>query len=107
MTSVSGISALSANTQVYAGIPAAVANAGTGSAAAATTTSTTASTTSSATSAITSKTYVDPLAGVITEYLNGNGSIQSEIPSATVVAYLKAGLTAQGYPKAPQTVNVA
>jgi hypothetical protein len=42
---------------------------------------------------------VDPLAGVITEFLNTNGQLQSQIPSAAVVAYLRAGLTPDGQTK--------
>ncbi|MDX2027965.1 MAG: hypothetical protein SFW62_04965 [Alphaproteobacteria bacterium] len=43
--------------------------------------------------------YVDPLAGVITQYLNGSGEIQAQIPSTAVVAYLRAGLTPEGRSK--------
>jgi hypothetical protein len=43
---------------------------------------------------------VDPLAGVITEFLNSNGQIQSQIPSSAVVAYLRVGLAADGQAKA-------
>jgi hypothetical protein len=39
---------------------------------------------------------VDPLAGVITEFLTSSGQVQSQIPSAAVVAYLRAGLTSDG-----------
>jgi len=35
---------------------------------------------------------------LITEFLGTNGQIESQIPSATVVAYLRAGLTPQGLP---------
>jgi hypothetical protein len=53
---------------------------------------------------------VDPLAGPITEFLSANGQIQAQIPSAAVVAYLRAGLTSSGLPKptvdpAPQTAT--
>jgi hypothetical protein len=53
---------------------------------------------------------VDPLAGPITEFLSSNGQIQAQFPSATVVAYLRAGLTSSGFAKptadpAPQTEN--
>lgn len=39
---------------------------------------------------------VDPQAGVITEYLTTRGDVQAQIPSSVVVAYLRAGLTADG-----------
>jgi hypothetical protein len=42
---------------------------------------------------------VDPLAGVITEFLNTTGQVQSQIPSAAVVAYLRVGLDASGQAK--------
>jgi hypothetical protein len=42
---------------------------------------------------------VDPLAGVITQFLGTNGELQSQIPSAAVVAYLRAGLTPEGFAK--------
>ncbi len=42
---------------------------------------------------------VDPRAGVITEFLSSNGEIQAQIPSTTVVAYLRAGLNADGLSK--------
>jgi len=39
----------------------------------------------------------DPVAGVmITEYLDSSGKIESQIPSAASVAYLRVGLTANG-----------
>ncbi|MGE3622564.1 MAG: hypothetical protein AB7H77_01640 [Bdellovibrionales bacterium] len=41
---------------------------------------------------------IDPLAGVITEFLGENGQVKAQIPSATVVAYLRAGLNPQGLP---------
>jgi len=47
---------------------------------------------------------VDPLAGVITQFLSTNGQVQSQIPSAAVVAYLRAGLTSSGQTKStPET----
>jgi len=47
---------------------------------------------------------VDPLAGVITQFLSATGQLESQIPSAAVVAYLRAGLTTQGYAKpTPET----
>jgi len=48
---------------------------------------------------------VDPLAGVITEFLNGSGQVQAQIPSAAVVAYLRAGLDSNGQAK-PQPDQV-
>ncbi len=42
---------------------------------------------------------VDPIAGAITEFLNGSGQVQSQVPSAAAVAYLRVGLTADGQPK--------
>ncbi len=43
----------------------------------------------------------DPSAGVIIQYLNSDGTVQSQIPSTAVVAYLRAGLTAQGLSRQP------
>jgi len=45
----------------------------------------------------------DPQAGLINEYLNSKGSIESQVPSAVVVAYLRAGLTAAGLPQQQTT----
>jgi hypothetical protein len=42
---------------------------------------------------------VDPLAGVITQFLSATGQLESQIPSAAVVAYLRAGLTPDGLAK--------
>lgn len=39
---------------------------------------------------------VDPQAGMITEYLTSKGDVRAQIPSSIVVAYLRAGLTADG-----------
>jgi hypothetical protein len=36
---------------------------------------------------------------IITEYLDSSGKVVSQNPSSTVVAYLRAGLTAQGLSK--------
>jgi hypothetical protein len=41
----------------------------------------------------------DPVAGLIIQYLNSSGGIESQIPSSAVVAYLRAGLTADGFGK--------
>lgn len=38
----------------------------------------------------------DPQAGLILEYLSDKGQLVSQVPSQTVVAYLRAGLTAEG-----------
>ena len=49
---------------------------------------------------------IDPLAGEIIEFLSTTGQVQSQIPSSTVVAYLRAGLTPDGLSKPqPQTTN--
>lgn len=49
---------------------------------------------------------VDPLAGPITEFLTTSGQVQAQIPSAAVVAYLRAGLTAEGFAKpTPETTH--
>jgi len=45
----------------------------------------------------------DPLAGQIIQVLNGTGQVQSQYPSATAVAYLRAGLTSQGFSKPQET----
>ncbi len=42
---------------------------------------------------------VDPSAGAIIQYLSSNGQVQLQIPSSTVVAYLRAGLTPDGLSK--------
>ncbi|HEU0117445.1 MAG TPA: hypothetical protein VFR09_02325 [Alphaproteobacteria bacterium] len=41
----------------------------------------------------------DPTAGLLVQYLNSSGQVESQIPSTRVVAYLRAGLTAEGYAK--------
>jgi len=45
---------------------------------------------------------VDPSAGAIIQYLSNNGQVQLQIPSTTVVAYLRAGLTPDGLSKPEQ-----
>lgn len=45
---------------------------------------------------------IDPFAGPITQFLDGAGHVQSQIPSTVVVAYLRAGLEANGQAK-PQS----
>ena len=42
---------------------------------------------------------IDPIAGAITQFLNTSGQVEIQIPSAAVVAYLRAGLTSEGYGK--------
>ncbi len=41
----------------------------------------------------------DPLAGLVVEYLNGKGVVQSQIPSSAAVAYIHAGLMSTGLPR--------
>jgi len=48
---------------------------------------------------ISPKIVFDPQAGMITEYVNSQGKITQQTPSAAAVAYLHAGLTAQGLNK--------
>jgi len=50
-------------------------------------------------SGISPRIVVDAAAGPIIQYLNSNGSVASQIPSSTVVAYLRAGLTPEGLNK--------
>ncbi|MDD5586290.1 MAG: hypothetical protein PHY92_04950 [Alphaproteobacteria bacterium] len=39
----------------------------------------------------------DPASGVmVTEYYDGNGKVQTQLPSAASIAYLRVGLTATG-----------
>ena len=58
-------------------------------------------------SPISPRIVVDPLAGPIIEVLTAGGTVQSQIPSATVVAYLRAGLTSSGLPKPTEEVTPA
>jgi hypothetical protein len=44
----------------------------------------------------------DPSAGVILQYLDGKGSVESQLPSTTAVAYRRAGLAADG--TVPKTI---
>lgn len=46
--------------------------------------------------AISPQIKADPVAGVIVQFLDKNGDIQSQIPSHAALAYLKAGLSADG-----------
>ena len=49
----------------------------------------------------------DPAAGImIAEYLSSTGEKQLQTPSATVVAYLRSGLTAEGLPQHDDVVPV-
>ncbi len=42
----------------------------------------------------------DPTAGVmITEYFNSNGEVQTQLPSAASIAYMRAGLSPTGMPR--------
>lgn len=48
----------------------------------------------------TQKIYLDYSSGkIVTEFLSGNGGLQSQFPSRVVIAYLQAGLTAEGFSK--------
>jgi len=49
----------------------------------------------------------DPEAGLINQYLDSKGSIESQVPSTVAVAYLRAGLTAAGLPKSSLSGSVA
>lgn len=42
---------------------------------------------------------VDPVVGVILEFLSSTGSVVSQSPSFAAEAYLRAGLTSDGFPK--------
>jgi hypothetical protein len=53
-------------------------------------------------STISPRIVVDPSAGVIIQFLSSTGQLQNQIPSSTVVAYLRAGLTPEGLSK-PQS----
>lgn len=55
-------------------------------------------------STISPRIVVDPSAGVIIQFLSSSGQVQNQIPSSTVVAYLRAGLTPDGLQK-PQTAG--
>jgi hypothetical protein len=59
--------------------------------------------TKATTAGISPRIVADPTAGIIIQYLSGSGQVQSQIPSATVVAYLRAGLTSQGFAKPQNT----
>jgi hypothetical protein len=55
-----------------------------------------ASSSANSTAPISPRIVVDPLAGVITQFLTSTGGIEAQIPSQAVVAYLRAGLEADG-----------
>jgi hypothetical protein len=64
--------------------------------------------TGSSNTPISPRLVVDPMAGVITQFLSATGTVESQIPSAAVVAYLRAGLTADGQTKpTPETQKQA
>jgi hypothetical protein len=44
---------------------------------------------------------VDPTAGVILQFLDNRGEVATQSPSFAAVAYLKAGLTREGFGKDP------
>lgn len=54
-----------------------------------------------ATVASSPRVVIDTSAGIVLQFLNGDGSFQSQVPSSTVVAYLRAGLTPEGLSKPP------
>lgn len=54
---------------------------------------------SGASVAISPRIIMDPVVGMITQYLDSKGVIQVQLPSVAAVAYLKAGLTADGSSK--------
>lgn len=47
--------------------------------------------------AVSPRVIVDPVVGLIDQYLDGNGKVTNQFPSAVVVAYLKSGLTQDGF----------
>lgn len=49
--------------------------------------------------AISPRLTTDPVAGVIIQFLDGGGDVSSQYPSKAAVAYLKAGLSADGTTK--------
>lgn len=50
-------------------------------------------------SAASPRIQIDPAAGVILQFLDNRGDVATQSPSFAVVAYLKAGLTRDGYGK--------
>lgn len=49
---------------------------------------------------------IDPLAGLITQYLNGDGKVESQIPSTAAVAYIRAGLSDKGEANSGNDVKI-
>ncbi len=50
---------------------------------------------------------VDPSAGVILQFLDNKGQVESQSPTFAAVAYLRAGLTRDGYTKSVEADAVA
>lgn len=42
---------------------------------------------------------IDPVVGVIVQFLNSNGSVESQSPTFAAEAYIRAGLTPDGFSK--------
>ncbi|HUY69300.1 MAG TPA: hypothetical protein VMV79_08375 [Alphaproteobacteria bacterium] len=93
MATTSGISSVTQGTPLTAPAPAAVPAAGSVSSI------TAKPLTKDTTTGISPHIVVDPLAGVITQFLSSTGQVQSQIPSSAVVAYLRAGLNSDGLAK--------
>jgi hypothetical protein len=52
------------------------------------------------TASVSALVYLDPLAGrVVTEQLDAQGNIVQQTPSSFALAYLRNGLTVEGYPR--------
>ena len=50
-----------------------------------------------------SNVYSDPLAGaVVTQMVDNEGNIVQQNPASSVISYLRAGLTAEGFPRPTQ-----
>ena len=81
--------------------PKAPAASETGGAQGAFSTSVTNANTSTNETAVSPRMFVDPRAGVITQFLSSDGTIELQIPSTVAVAYLRAGLSADGLSKHP------
>jgi hypothetical protein len=50
---------------------------------------------------------LDPAAGVILQFLDNRGDVVTQSPSFAAVAYLRAGLTREGFPQEPETESPA
>lgn len=48
---------------------------------------------------------IDPVVGVIVQFLNPSGSVESQVPSFAAEAYLRVGLTVEGYRKADESAH--